>query len=184
MGRDACEAREAAWLGGKAGFPQMGILPEVIDGRNALRKPRGAMWWGKNEVSHDHNTPGTRIGWGYQFINQEDFYWWFVTRNLKTHFCLVIRSILQPTYVCLLIFFYHMIPVITPSFINNFVILWPLVLFLVLLLSCFHQHLHSSTNIPQSPLCPHYIQVPYLYVGADWEQSETGTVGDSISGCL
>ena len=79
------------------------------------------------------------------------FYWWFVTWNLKTHFFLVIRSILRPAYIHLLIFFYDMISVITPSFINNFMILWPLVLFLVFLLSCFHHHLHSPTNILQVP---------------------------------
>ena len=79
------------------------------------------------------------------------FYWWFVTWNLKTHFCLVNLPILWPTYVRLLILFYHMIPLITPSLINNFVILQPLVLFLVFLLSCFCHPLHNSTNIPQVP---------------------------------
>ena len=79
------------------------------------------------------------------------FYWWSVTWNLKTHFHLVIWPIPQPVYVRLLISFYHMISVITPSFINNFVILQPLVLFLVSLLSCFCHPLHSSMNIPQVP---------------------------------
>ena len=79
------------------------------------------------------------------------FYWWFVIWNLKTHFRLVISLIPQPAYICLLIFFYHMIPLITPSIFNNFVILQPLVLFLVFLLSCFHHRLHSSTDISQVP---------------------------------
>ena len=79
------------------------------------------------------------------------FYWWFVTWNLKTHSCLVNSPILQPTYVCLFIFFYHMIPLITPSFINNFVILRPLILFLVFLLSCFRHPLHRSMNVTQVP---------------------------------
>ena len=79
------------------------------------------------------------------------FYWWFVTWNLKIHFRLVIWPILRPAYVCLLIFFYHTIPLITPLIINNFVILRPLVLFLVFLLSCFRHLLHSSMNIPQVP---------------------------------
>ena len=79
------------------------------------------------------------------------FYWWFVTWNLKTHFCLVIWPIPWPAYIRLLIFFYHTIPLITPSMINNFVILRPLVLFLVFLLSCFRHPLHSSTNVPQVP---------------------------------
>ena len=79
------------------------------------------------------------------------FYWWFVTWNLKTHFHLVILLIPQPTYICLLIFFYHMIPLIMPPLIINFVILQPLILFLVLSLSCFCHPLHSSTNVPQVP---------------------------------
>ena len=31
-------------------------------------KPKGAVWWGKNEFSHDHNTPGARIGQGCHLI--------------------------------------------------------------------------------------------------------------------
>ena len=79
------------------------------------------------------------------------FYWWFVTWNLKAHFHLVIWPIPQPAYVRLLIFFYYTIPLITPSTINDFVILRPLVLFLVFLLSCFRHPPHSSTNVPQVP---------------------------------
>ena len=79
------------------------------------------------------------------------FYWWFVTWNLKTHFHLVISPIPRPTYIHLLIFFYHMIPPITPSPTNNFVILQPLILFLVFQLSCFHHPLHSSMSVPQVP---------------------------------
>ena len=79
------------------------------------------------------------------------FYWWFVTWNLKTHFCLVNSPIPWSAYICLLIFFYHMFSLIMPLIINNFVILQPLVLFLVFLLSCFRHPLHSSTNISQVP---------------------------------
>ena len=79
------------------------------------------------------------------------FYWWFVTWNLKTHFHLVIWPIPRPIYIHLLIFFRHTIPLITPLIINNFMILRPLVLFLVFLLSCFCHPLHSSTNVLQVP---------------------------------
>ena len=78
-----------------------------------------------------------------------------LTRNSEDHKVfpcqLFISPIPQPAYIPLLIFFYHMIPLIMPLLIINFVILWLLVLFLVFLLSCFCHQLHSSTNVPQVP---------------------------------
>ena len=100
---------------------------------------------------HSHTHQGL---WSHKIFSCQlghPFYWWCVTWNLKTHFCLVISLILWPAYIHLLIFFYHMIPPITPLFIINFVILQPLVLFLVFLLSCLHHSLHSSMNVPQVP---------------------------------
>ena len=71
--------------------------------------------------------------------------------KFETHFCSVNSLTPRSAYVRLLIFFYHMIPLITPLIINNFVILQPLVLFLVFLLSCFCHPLHCSTNVPKVP---------------------------------
>ena len=93
--------------------------------------------------SKDHKVFSCQLG--------HPFYWQFVTWNFKTHFCLVILLISWPTYICLLIFFYHMIPLITPLLIVNFMILQPLILFLVFLLYCFCHLLHNSTNVPQVP---------------------------------
>ena len=50
------------------------------------------------------------------------FNWCFVTWNFKTHFHLVISSIPQPTYICLLILLYHLIASSVPSFSINFIL--------------------------------------------------------------
>ena len=86
------------WIGGWLGkyFPWMSILPELIygggawkphdqegksgshgwassqdgfDGRECPEEAQGCCVMGKKEVSHDCNTPGTRIGQGYHLIN-------------------------------------------------------------------------------------------------------------------
>ena len=106
------------------------------------------------------------------------FYWWFVTWNLKTHFRLVIWPIPQPAYIHLLIFFYHAIPLITPSTINNFVILRPLVLFLFSYCPVFVIHSTAPRTFIKSPL-------PILRSGTTslcwcWPR----TVGDGYCGRL
>jgi len=116
------------------------------------------------------------------------FYWWFVTWNLKTHFRLVIWPIPRPAYIRLLIFFYHATSLITPSISNNFVILRPLVLFLVFLLSCFRHPLHSSTNVRQVPSAhiTFRYQVPMLVLtenGRRWVVWEIALV-DAFSHAL
>ena len=117
------------------------------------------------------------------------FYWWFVTWNLKTHSCLVIWPIPQPTCVFLLIFFYHTVPLITPSTINNFVIVQPLILFLVFWLSCFRHPLHSSMNICQVPSAhiTFRYHVPMLILTKDsrrqvlWEIALVDTFSHALS---
>ena len=78
-------------------FPRTGILLEIIDGRQGKpcdreeknvshgwassqegfdgrerpEEAQGCRVMGENEVSHDCNTPGTRIGRGCQLIDQE-----------------------------------------------------------------------------------------------------------------
>ena len=40
-----------------------------FDGRECPEEAQGCHVMGKKEVSHNCNTPGTRIGWGYHPIN-------------------------------------------------------------------------------------------------------------------
>ena len=47
----------------------MGILLEVIDGGKHPEEAQGCHMMVKNEVSHDWNAPGPRIGRGYHPIN-------------------------------------------------------------------------------------------------------------------
>ena len=63
-GKGRLGGQESRVIGRKNWFPRMGILPEGFDGEECHKEAQGRRVMGETEVSHDCNTPGTRIGRG------------------------------------------------------------------------------------------------------------------------